>query len=272
MQKAVTKTTLLLVFTFLISLPALSQYRHPGEDLPKLATMLNLSPQQSWITFFCPETEPCEAHVVCYYKGEPAALDPVTIEPRSGARLNLYEALRDIKFSAAAARSRKNCEVRSAQDLDVRAYTRIGDQIVKASEKTVAVKLRGFTDSLEFVKELPNYPEDFAQDLKPQYLYPSVYTVWTTVHEDPNDECGGRGDIDVGIVFAVNGIITGAKNEIRLFGFVTENGEMGGHYFDALTGRPVGSFKGQTTSKRTASGNWNSGTWGCIGTWELSFQ
>ena len=111
-----------------------AQYGHPGADLPERAVMMSVAPNASWIAFFCPVEETCEAHVVCYYKGVPAALDPMEIESKQGARMNLYQELRNIGFSDAAARSRKDyCQVRSAQDIDVRAYTRVGDTLVKVS-------------------------------------------------------------------------------------------------------------------------------------------
>ena len=272
MQKAVIKTTLLLVFTFLVSLPALSQYRHPGEDLPERATMLSLSSKGSWIVFFCPTEESCEAHVVCYYKGEPVALDPVIIEPKSGTRLNLYEALRDVGFSEAASSSRKDCQVRSAQDLDIRAYTRIGGALVKASEKTIAVKIRTPVGPPEFVTELPELPDDFIADLHSQFMYGGYHTIWTTVHNDPRDECGGRGDNDVGIVFLEDGALSGAHNELRLWGFVSDDGKLGGVYVDAISFEQNGLFEGQAASKTTASGTWNSKAWGCTGTWEMDYE
>ena len=237
---------------------AQAQYLHPGEDAPQIAMLMNLAPRSSWIVFFCPDPDFCEAHVVCYYHGNPVALDPLTIDAKRAAKMNLYDAQRAAGLSDKSARRRTNCQVRSEQDLDVRAYTRIGDAIVSAHEKTVTFNLRGAHG--------PPVPHDGG----PVPLNDGYYAVWTNVVSDPRGECGGRGDNDVGMVHLEGGSLTGAKKrKLKVFGTVSADGLMEGYYVDGYTSEGIGTFEGAVNGTTSASGTWDSYAWGCIGTWTL---
>ena len=252
------KTLLCCALTLLLFLPAAqAQYGHTGEDAPEIARLLNLAPQQSWIVFFCPDSDFCEAHVVCYLRGTPVALEPMAIGSKHAAKMNLFDALRNVGFTEAATRLRTDCEVRSEQDLDVRAYTRIGDAIVPAHEKTLSVNVRTGP-------RLPDVPEDEGSPLPTGY-----YSVWTQVGSDPGDRCGGQGDYDVGIIYARGGVLSGAHNELRLYGTLSTDGMMGGYYTDGFSGEEIGTFQGQIQSDTYAIGTWNSHAWGCVGIWGL---
>lgn len=104
----------------------------------RVATLLNLSPWQSWIHFYClKDSQPaCTATLLCGQKdGDPVTWD-VPINPKNifayypnkpaAEGGNLEAALVARGVTAENARRRTTCEVSSPDPIRVRAYTRFG--------------------------------------------------------------------------------------------------------------------------------------------------
>ena len=104
-----------------------------------VATLLNLSPWQSWVHLYCREAEQtCRATFTCNgMDGEPVTWT-VDMEPKTifsywqnktaddGTPADLQAALMDAGKTEAEARRRTTCEVSSVGNLAVRGYTRFG--------------------------------------------------------------------------------------------------------------------------------------------------
>ena len=104
----------------------------------RVATLLNLSPWQSWIHFYClKDSQPaCTATLLCgQADGDPVTWD-VSINPKNifayypnkpaAEGGNLEAALVARGVTAENARRRTTCEVSSPDPIRVRAYTRFG--------------------------------------------------------------------------------------------------------------------------------------------------
>ena len=125
----------------------------------RVATLLNLSPAQAWVHFYCrkphqPETDavaPCSARLQCgQQKGTPVAWD-VAVAPETtfsywpgrtaadGTPADLAAALTAAGKTAAEARRRTTCQVFSADPVEVRAYTRIAEDVVPVANRPAPV-------------------------------------------------------------------------------------------------------------------------------------
>ena len=115
---------------------------HPEDIVPpeRVATLLNLSPWQSWVHLYCLEpNDACSVRFECNGKsGEPVSWD-VTVPAKTifsywpnktadGRNANLEAALLHAGKSDREARSRTTCEVSSTKDIAVRGYTRFGSE------------------------------------------------------------------------------------------------------------------------------------------------
>ena len=127
----------------------------------RVATLLNLSPAQAWVHFYCrnphqPETDavaPCSARLQCgQQKGMPVAWD-VAVAPETtfsywpgrvtseGAPADLAAALTAAGKTAAEARRRTTCQVFSVDPVEVRAYTRIAEDVVPVANRPAPVDM-----------------------------------------------------------------------------------------------------------------------------------
>ena len=117
---------------------------------PLQATLLNLSPAQAWVHFYCrraqhSEAAACIAQVQCGQGDGPPVTWAVEIAPETihtywpgqtradGTPDNLAAALIAAGMTEADAQRRTTCRVYSADPLDVRAYTRVGQDVVPAA-------------------------------------------------------------------------------------------------------------------------------------------
>ena len=123
----------------------------PAADAPtRIGTLLNLSPAQAWVHFYCrkahqPDTEtvdPCTVQLQCGQQdGAPVAWD-VDVAPETifsywpgrtaadGASDNLAAALVAAGKTTAEARRRTTCQVFSADPVDVRGYTQLDETVI----------------------------------------------------------------------------------------------------------------------------------------------
>lgn len=105
----------------------------------RVATLLNLSPWQSWVHFYClKDSRPaCVATLLCGQKdGEPVTWN-VSVNPKNifayypnkpaAEGGNLEAALVAAEMPAENVRRRTTCEVSSPDPIRVRAYTRFGN-------------------------------------------------------------------------------------------------------------------------------------------------
>ena len=105
----------------------------------RVATLLNLSPWQSWVHFYClKDSRPaCVATLLCGQKdGEPVTWN-VSVNPKNifayypnkpaAEGGNLEAALVAAEMPAENARRRTTCEVSSPDPIRVRAYTQFGN-------------------------------------------------------------------------------------------------------------------------------------------------
>ena len=114
---------------------------------PLQATLPNLSPAQAWVHFYCrraqqSEAAACTAQVQCGQGDGPPVAWAVEVAPETihtywpgqtradGTPDDLAAALIAAGMAEADARQRTTCRVFSADPLDVRAYTRVGQDIV----------------------------------------------------------------------------------------------------------------------------------------------
>ncbi len=114
---------------------------------PLQATLPNLSPAQAWVHFYCrraqqSEAAACTAQVQCGQGDGPPVAWAVEVAPETihtywpgqtradGTPDDLAAALVAAGMAEAAARQRTTCRVYSADPLDVRAYTRVGQDVV----------------------------------------------------------------------------------------------------------------------------------------------
>lgn len=120
-----------------------------GHTRSEVATLLNLSPHQSWVHLFCKKTA-APACAVTFWCGQETG-DPVTwnvtVGPSrifsywpgktdtDGSNADLEAALVDAGLSPDQARSRTTCIVRSNDPLEAGAYTRIAGELVPAANE-----------------------------------------------------------------------------------------------------------------------------------------
>ena len=114
---------------------------------PLQATLPNLSPAQAWVHFYCRRAQhsdaaSCTAQVQCGQRDGPPAAWAVEVAPETihtywpgrtradGTPDDLAAALVAAGMAEAAARQRTTCRVFSPDPLDVRAYTRVGQDVV----------------------------------------------------------------------------------------------------------------------------------------------
>ena len=114
---------------------------------PLRATLPNLSPAQAWVHFYCRRAQqsdaaPCTAQVQCGQRDGPPVAWAVDVTPETihtywpgqtradGTPDTVETALIAAGMAEADARQRTTCRVFSADPLDVRAYTRVGQDIV----------------------------------------------------------------------------------------------------------------------------------------------
>ena len=127
---------------------------------PKVSTLLNLSPPQSWIHLFCEETmEPgCGVTFWCGQQtGTPVTWDVVWGPGRifsyfpgkmEGGRVANFEAqLVDASLSEEDARRRTTCVVRSNHQVEARAYTRISGEFVPVANRATILPATTTTDA-----------------------------------------------------------------------------------------------------------------------------
>ena len=123
---------------------------------PLQATLLNLSPAQAWVHFYCRRAQhsdaaPCTAQVQCGQRDGPPVAWAVDVAPETintywpgrtradGTPDNLAAALVAAGMAEADARQRTTCRVFSADPLDVRAYTRVGQDVVPVAHPPAPV-------------------------------------------------------------------------------------------------------------------------------------
>ena len=123
---------------------------------PLRVTLLNLSPAQAWVHFYCrraqhPDAAPCNAQVQCGNREETPVTWAVEVAPETistywpgrtradGTPDNLAAALIAAGMTEADAQQRTTCRVFSADPLDVRAYTRVGQDVVPVAHPPAPV-------------------------------------------------------------------------------------------------------------------------------------
>ena len=123
---------------------------------PLRATLPNLSPAQAWVHFYCrraqhSEAAACTAQVQCGQGDGPPVAWAVEVAPETihtywpgqtradGTPDNLAAALIAAGMAEADARQRTTCRVYSADPLDVRAYTRVGQDVVPVAHPPAPV-------------------------------------------------------------------------------------------------------------------------------------
>ena len=123
---------------------------------PLRATLPNLSPAQAWVHFYCrraqhPDAAPCTAQVQCGQGDGPPVAWAVEVAPETihtywpgqtradGTPDNLAAALVAAGMAEADAQQRTTCRVYSADPLDVRAYTRVGQDVVPVAHPPAPV-------------------------------------------------------------------------------------------------------------------------------------
>ena len=124
----------------------------PAADAPptRIGTLLNLAPAQAWVHFYCrkahqPEAEtanPCTVELQCGQQDGPSVGWDVEVAPErivsywpgrtmaDGTSDNLAAALVAAGKTEAEARRRTTCQVFSADPVDVRGYTQLGETVV----------------------------------------------------------------------------------------------------------------------------------------------
>ena len=124
----------------------------PAADAPptRIGTLLNLSPAQAWVHFYCrkahqPEAEtvePCNVRLQCGQQAGPSVGWDVEVAPETimsywpgrtaadGTSDNLAAALVAAGKTEAEARRRTTCQVFSADPVDVRGYTQLGETVI----------------------------------------------------------------------------------------------------------------------------------------------
>ena len=123
---------------------------------PLQATLLNLSPAQAWVHFYCRRAQhsdaaSCTAQVQCGQRDGPPVAWAVEVAPETintywpgrtradGTPDNVAAALIAAGMAEADARQRTTCRVFSADPLDVRAYTRVGQDVVPVAHPPAPV-------------------------------------------------------------------------------------------------------------------------------------
>ena len=116
----------------------------------RVGTLLNLSPAQAWVHFYCRKAhrpdadtaDSCNVSMQCEQEGEPSVAWDVTVEPETilsywpgrtasdGTAGNLAAALVEAGKTEAEAQRRTTCQVFSADPVDVRGYTRLGETVI----------------------------------------------------------------------------------------------------------------------------------------------
>ena len=123
----------------------------PAADAPtRIGTLLNLSPAQAWVHFYCRKVhqpdagtvDPCTVRLQCGQRDGPSVAWDVDIAPETilsywpgrpasdGIPGNLAAALVAAGKTEAEARRRTTCQVFSADPVDVRGYTRLGETTI----------------------------------------------------------------------------------------------------------------------------------------------
>ena len=117
----------------------------------RIGTLLNLSPAQAWVHFYCrkahqPDMEPadpCTVRLQCGQQDGPSVGWDVEVAPErimsywpgrtaaDGTSDNLAAALVAAGKTEAEARRRTTCQVFSADPVDVRGYTQLGETVVQ---------------------------------------------------------------------------------------------------------------------------------------------
>ena len=126
---------------------------------PLRATLLNLSPAQAWVHFYCRKAhppdadtvDPCNVRLQCGQGGGTPVAWNVTVAPETlfsywpdrtaadGTSDNLAAALTAAGKTAAEARLRTTCQVFSADPVEVRAYTQVAEDVVPVANKPAPV-------------------------------------------------------------------------------------------------------------------------------------
>ena len=131
--------------------PVTTQPILPAAEAPtRIGTLLNLSPAQAWVHFYCrkahqPEAEtvdPCNVRLQCGQQDGPSVAWDVDVAPETivsywpgrtaadGTSDNLAAALVAAGKTEAAARGRTTCQVFSTDPVDVRGYTQLGETVI----------------------------------------------------------------------------------------------------------------------------------------------
>ena len=121
------RTKALVALAALLIPPAHANDHRVEED----ALLMYVRPTASYVLLHCADTGDCEAKLVCYDRdGEPLELESVTVRSRRNHQVSMYKALVAAGTTDAEAQRSTTCEVRSEQELHVRAYSRLGGALV----------------------------------------------------------------------------------------------------------------------------------------------
>ena len=255
---------------------------------PKIAALISLAPERSYIHLFCDKDEGGTACAVTFRCAQ--YVEPVTwtvdVRPsriftywpgktdRIGNPAGLEAALMDAGLIADDARKRTSCMVHSHDPVEVRGYTYLAGHLISVTNQASrASAIAAPPDEPPSITEpTPEPPPTPATPPPPAQarLMDGYYTVFTRVAQDPNFYCGGAGHTESGTVNVSNGAISGAAEGTRVHGAVSSSGSVSGYYTDDYSGQRIGAFTGQVDSTRSASGTWRNTDVGCSGTWSLS--
>lgn len=141
--------TALAVVVWGASVEAQDETQNPQPPRAKVAALLNLSPWQSWVHLFCERTTAPGCGVTFWggqQTGGPVTWN-ITVEPGlifpywpgktdpDGSPAGLEAALVDAGLDPDAARRRTTCLVRSNDPVEVRAYTRLGGEVIPVANQ-----------------------------------------------------------------------------------------------------------------------------------------
>ena len=247
---------------------------------PKIAALISLAPQQSYIHLFCDKEDGmnCAVTIRCAQYVEPVTWT-VNVRPSriftywpgktdsTGSPLDLEAALMDAGLMADDARKRTSCMVHSHDPVEVRGYTYLAGHLISVTNQAnrASGSLTPPPDEPPPTAAPPSPPPPAQSTLMDGY-----YTVFTRVAQDPNFYCGGAGYTESGTVNVSNGAISGAAEGTRVNGTIASSGSISGYYTDDFTGQRIGTFTGQVDSASSASGTWRNTDVGCSGTWTVS--
>ena len=208
---------------------------------PKIAALISLAPQQSYIYLFCDKEDGlnCAVTIRCAQYVEPVTWT-VNVRPSRiftywpgktdsiGNPLDLEAALMDAGLMADDASKRTSCMVHSHDLVEVRGYTYLAGHLISVTNQ--ANRASGI---------LPPPPPDEppptpAPPPPPAQSLPNgSYTVSVVTTYDPAGVCDGGG---FGTVRVSNGTMSGSTEEISVSGTVSSSGTISGYYTDIRSG------------------------------------